>query len=361
MKKLITFSLCLVIVISCFTACFDEGGIDLPVSDTLVVSGDDGIRTDFEGFYMTLNSVSATSVGVTWHNDTEHEMIFGEGYFVEIMASNGKWVSVQSEEMSVPAIALMLPSGGTLEKGYSLEPFDLSRVGKYRLRSEFYVDGEKYSTWVEFSVTAETAEQVNLIPNTDVSEFAKFLDREGFVDGMTQGQLLDLAEKYAEDLDPAIVPLYAHYDGPNGGGCVARGELFGYENYYYANDDTGEVRYANIFYSKVEIKNLRLPYGIEYGDKFTDVLKKMDIDSNVYQKNNSGANLETLPLYNDGEATLTLVNWALTPMPVEMLYHYELTYTEKVGTLTRTVKLSFGDGEKRLARIDIEVVDEYKK
>ena len=360
MKKYLVI-LTFLLAFCCLVSCADDEAFDAPVTEALVVSGNNGVFTDFEGFYMTLNSVSASSVGVTWHNDTEYEMMFGEGYFVEIMASNGKWVSVQSEEMSVPAIALMLPSGGTLEKGYSLEPFDLSRVGKYRLRSEFYVDGEKYSTWVEFSVTMEIAELVNRIPNTDVSEFAKFLDREGFVKKMSQSQLLAIAEKYAEGLDPAIVPLYAHYDGPNGGGCVARGESFGYENYYYANDDTGEVRYANIFYSKVEIKNLRLPYGIEYGDKFTDVLKKMDIDSNVYQKNNLGANFEALPLYNDGKATLTLVNWALTPMPVEMLYHYELTYTEKVGTLTRTVKLSFGDGEKRLARIDIEVVDEYKK
>ena len=226
MKKvlvILTFLLTLV----CLVSCFDEGGIDLPVSDTLVVSGDDCIRTEFEGFYMTLNSVSATSVGVTWHNDTENEMMFGEGYFVEIMASNGKWVSVQSEEMSVPAIALMLPSGGTLEKGYSLEPFDLSRVGKYRLRSEFYVDGEKYSTWVEFSVTMEIAELVNRIPDSDLSEFAKFLDREGFVGGMTQGQLLDIGEKSAAGLDPSIVPLFCHYDGEYGGGCRADGEFFG--------------------------------------------------------------------------------------------------------------------------------------
>ena len=358
MKKYLVI-LTFLLAFCCLVSCADDEAFDAPVTEALVVSGNNGVFTEFEGFYMTLNSVSTTSVGVTWHNDTENEMMFGEGYFVEIMASNGKWVSVQSEEMSVPAIALMLPSGGTLEKGYSLEPFDLSRVGKYRLRSEFYVDGEKYSTWVEFSVTMEIAELVNRIPDSDLSEFAKFLDREGFVGGMTQGQLLDIGEKYAAGLDPSIVPLFCHYDGEYGGGCRADGEFFGYTN-DYSNKD-GKVRYYNSFYAAVEIESLVLPYGIKYGDKFTDVLKKMDIDSNVYQKNNSGANLETLPLYNDGKATLTLVNWALTPMPVEMLYHYELTYTEKVGTLTRTVKLSFGDGEKRLARIDIEVVDEYKK
>ena len=357
MKKvlvILTFLLTLV----CLVSCFDEGGIDLPASDTLVVVGDDGIRTDFEGFYMTLNSVSATSVGVTWHNDTEHEMMFGEGYFVEIMASNGKWVSVQSEEMSVPAIALMLPSGGTLEKGYSLEPFDLSRVGKYRLRSEFYVDGEKYSTWVEFSVTLEIAEQVNRIPDSDLSEFAKFLDREGFIKGMSQGQLLDLAQKYSEGLDPSIVPVFCHYDGEFGGGCMANGELFGYENDYHAKD--GKVRYSNSFYAAVEIKSLVLPYGIKYGDVIGDVLEKLAIDRDIY-KNTAAFEGTKLELYNDGVNSLTLVNKFLTDAPVDYVYDIELIYTDKTDTFTRTVTLSFSDSKKDLARIEIITVDEYER
>lgn len=360
MKKkflvILTLMLLLLTLVSCFDNTHPCGGV---ITDELYLNGNVAIHTDLEGVYMTLNNVSTSAVSVTWQNETDKEILFGEGYSVEMLSSNGEWVSTLKGEIAFDAIALVLPSNGKLDKGYSLSPFDLSRVGKYRLRSEFYYGGEIYSTWVEFSVTLEIAELVNRIPDSDLSEFAKFLDREGFVKGMSQGQLLDLAQKYSEGLDPSIVPVFCHYDGEFGGGCMANGGLFGYENYYYNNE--GKVRYSNSFYAAVEIESLVLPYGIEYGDKFTDVLKKMDIDSNVYQKNNSGANLETLPLYNDGKATLTLVNWALTPMPVEMLYHYELTYTEKVGTLTRTVKLSFGDGEKRLARIDIEVVDEYKK
>lgn len=353
MKKYLVI-LTFLLVFCCLVSCFDEGGIDLPVSDTLVVSGDDGIRTDFEGFYMTLNSVSATSVGVTWHNDTEHEMMFGEGYFVELMASNGKWVSVQNEEVSVPAIALMLPSGGTLEKGYSLEPFDLSRVGKYRLRSEFYVDGEKYSTWVEFSVTMEIAELVNRISDSDLSEFAKFLDREGFVGGMTQGQLLDLGEKYAAGLDPSIVPLFCHYDGEYGGGCRADGEFFGYTN-DYSNKD-GKVRYYNSFYAAVEIEALELPFGIKYGDSIEKVLEKLGIATHY-----SRGPQTRHELYADGAVSLTLVNYAISTDPIETLYHIELIYTEIQGTLTRTVKLSFSDGaSKKLARIDIKAEDNYE-
>lgn len=357
MKKYLVI-LTFLLAFCCLVSCADDEAFDAPVTEALVVSGNNGVFTDFEGFYMTLNSVGSSAIGVTWHNDTELEMIFGEGYFVEIMTSDGEWVSVQNAEMSVPAIALMLPAGGTLEKGYSLKPFDLSRVGKYRLRSEFYVDGEKYSTWVEFSVTLEIAEQVNRIPDSDLSEFAKFLDREGFIKGMSQGQLLDLAQKYSEGLDPSIVPVFCHYDGEFGGGCMANGELFGYENDYYAKD--GKVRYSNSFYAAVEIKSLVLPYGIKYGDVIGDVLEKLAIDRDIY-KNTASFDGTKLELYNDGVTSLTLVNKFLTDAPVDYVYDIELIYTDKTDTFTRTVTLSFSDSKKDLARIEIITVDEYEK
>ena len=357
MKKYLVI-LTFLLAFCCLVSCADDEAFDAPVTEALVVSGNNGVFTDFEGFYMTLNSVGSSAIGVTWHNDTELEMIFGEGYFVEIMTSDGEWVSVQNAEMSVPAIALMLPAGGTLEKGYSLEPFDLSRVGKYRLRSEFYVDGKKYSTWVEFSVTLEIAEQVNRIPDSDLSEFAKFLDREGFVKGMSQGQLLDLAQKYSEGLDPSIVPVFCHYDGEFGGGCMANGELFGYENDYYNNE--GKVRYSNSFYAAVEIETLVLPYGIKYGDVIGDVLEKLAIDRDIY-KNTAAFEGTKLELYNDGVTSLTLVNKFLTDAPVDYVYDIELIYTDKTDTFTRTVTLSFSDSKKDLARIEIITVDEYEK
>ncbi len=359
MKKKCTFALTLLLALVILVSCFDNshlcGGV---ITDELFLNGDDGIHTEFEGFYMTLNSVSPSSIGATWHNDTDFEIVFGEGYSVEILGEDGTWTSVQKEEMSVPAIALMLPAGKTHDKGYSLKPFDTSRVGKYRLRSEFHYGGETYSTWVEFSVTEENAAEVNRIPDSDLSEFAKFLDREGFVRGMSQGQLLDLAEKYAEGLDPAIVPVYCHYDGEFGGGCSASGELFGYENYYYNNE--GEVRYANSFYAAVEIESLVLPYGIKYGDVIGDVLEKLAIDRDIY-KNTAAFEGTKLELYNDGTISLTLVNHFLTDAPVDYLYDLELIYTDKIDTLTRTVTLSFSDSKKDLARIEIKTVDEYEK
>ena len=355
MKKQIFTVLCLVISVLCFTSCFDNthpcGGV---ITDELYLNGNVAIHTDFEGVYMTLNNVSTSAVSVTWHNETDKEILFGEGYSVEMLSSNGEWVSTLKGEIAFDAIALVLPSNGKLDKGYSLSPFDLSRVGNYRLRSEFYVDGEKYSTWVEFSVTLEIAEQVNRIPDTDLSEFARFLDREGFVGGMTQGQLLDIGEKYAAGLDPSIVPLFWHYDGEYGGGCRADGEFFGYTN-DYSNKD-GKVRYYNSFYAAVEIEALELPFGIKYGDSIEKVLEKLGIATHY-----SRGPQTRHELYADGAVSLTLVNYSISTDPIETLYHYELIYTDTTDTLTRTVKLSFTSGDNRLARIDIKAVDEYEK
>ena len=331
--------------------------------EDLVFEGEKKIFTDFEGVYLALEGVGEASISVTWHNDTEEEILFGEGYSIEMLTSIGEWTSVQKDEMSVPAIALMLPSGGEIKKGYSLSAFDLSRVGKYRLRCEFWHGGNTYNTWVQFDVTEENTAEVNRIPGADLSVFSDFLDREGFVAGMSQGNLLDIAEKYSKDLDPSIVPVYCHYDGEFGGGCMASGELFGYTNDYHAED--GKVRYSNSLYTAVEIKDLVLPCGITFDDSVGDALEKIGIDRNIYQKtvmeHSSTTYLEQLPLYNENGVSLVFENWALTQLPVETLYHYVITYTEKVGTVTRTVTLSFLDGHNKLGLVEISVVDEYEK
>ena len=355
MKNKLFFLLIMLLATAAIISCAEP--------EDLKIEGNEKIFTDFEGVYLTLESIGETSISVTWHNDTDEEITFGEGYFIEILTSTGEWTSVQKEEMSVPAIALLLMPKGETRKGYSLSFFDLSRVGKYRLRCEFWYGGNTYSTWVQFDVTEENTAEVNRIPEADISVFSDFLDREGFVKGMSQGQLLDLAEKYAEGLDPSIVPVYCHYDGEYGGGCMASGELFGYTNDYHSKD--GKVRYANSLYTAVEIKGLTLPGGITFDDSVGDALEKLGIDRNIYQKtvmeHSSTTYLEQLPIFNENGVSLVFTNWAMTQLPVETLYHYVITYSEKVGTVTRTVTLSFLDGHNKLGLVEISVVDEYER
>lgn len=352
--KIRLFSLFLILLAAAgLSSCFDQPDTKIP----LYINADSAVRTDLEGVYMTLDSLGESSISVLWHNKTDGEITFGEDYFVEMLGEGGAWSSVQKEEMSIPAIALMLPAGKELKKSYSFKSFDLTNVGRYRLRCEFWQDGKTYNTWIEFAVADVKAEQVNRIPDSDLSGFSDFLDREGFVKSMSQGQLMALADKYSEGLDPSIVPVFVHYDGIHGGGCTASGEFFGYTNDYYADDDTGKARYTNSIYAAVEIESLVLPYGIEYGDGIGDVLEKLAINRDIY-KNTAAYDGTKMVLYDDGATSLVLANYFLTTEPVDFLYDIEITFTEKIDTLTRTVKLSFSDSTKELARVEIKTVDE---
>lgn len=370
MKNKLIFLLILLFSSAAMVSCFGDdvhlcGGV---ITEELVLSGDDGIHTDFEGVYLTLGSLGETAISVTWHNDTDKEVVLGEGYSVEMLNSNGEWVSVQKEEMSVPAIALLLPAGGEIKKGYSFKFFDLSEVGKYRLRCEFYPGEGTCNTWVEFEVTEKSEGDVNRIPNADVTVFTEFLDREGFVPGMSQGDLLDLSEKYSEGLDESQIPMFFHYDGPYGGGCAASSEIFGYTNDYHT--ENGNVRYENSLYTKAELKNLSLPYGITFDDTLGDALEKMGIDRDIYKNtvisHSTDAYDINLTLYSQDGVTLVLTNWALSQAPVETLYHYILTYTEtsdtdrKDGSVTRTVTLSFLNSENKLGMVEMKVVENYR-
>ncbi len=358
MKNKLFFLLILLLALAAIISCAEP---EKP--EDLVFEGEEKVFTDFEGVYLTLDGIGATAVSVTWHNDTDKEISFGEGYAIEILTSTGEWVSTLKDELITPAIALLLMPQGEVPKGYSLAPFDLSRVGKYRLRCEFWYDGNTYNTWVQFDVTEENTAEVNRIPDADLSGFSDFLDRSGLSKDMSQSDLLDLVEKYTADLDPSIVPAFYHYDSQYGGGCRASGELFGYTNDYHAED--GKVRYTNSLYTAVEIKGLTLPYGITFDDNVGDALEKLGIDRNIYQKtvmeHSSTSHLEKLPLYNENGVSLVFENWALTQLPVETLYHYIITYSEKVGTVTRTVTLSFLDGHNKLGQVGISVVDEYER
>ena len=123
------------------------------VTDTTAAQPDN-VHTEYDGFYITLNSVSEKSVSVTWHNDTGDENItFGEYYHVEIN-KNGVWERVPATgEIIVHDIAYALPAnGGQKKMSFSLSHLDMSEPGTYRVRCEFYDNGNKFSTWVEFEV-----------------------------------------------------------------------------------------------------------------------------------------------------------------------------------------------------------------
>jgi hypothetical protein len=114
------------------------------------------VHTEYDGFYITLRSASEEFVSVTWHNNTDSENItFGEYYHVEIY-KNGTWERVPCKadtEIIIRDIAYALPAnGGQKKMSFSLSHLDMSEPGTYRVRCEFYDNGNKFSTWVEFEM-----------------------------------------------------------------------------------------------------------------------------------------------------------------------------------------------------------------
>ena len=161
---IILFSLLLCLSISGCTGTASDGqessdttkATEVTEATDTTASLPDNVHTEYDGFYITLRSASEEFVSVTWHNNTDSENItFGEYYHVEIY-KNGTWERVPCKadtEIIIRDIAYALPAnGGQKKMSFSLSHLDMSEPGTYRVRCEFYDNGNKFSTWVEFEV-----------------------------------------------------------------------------------------------------------------------------------------------------------------------------------------------------------------
>ena len=150
MKKTVFLFLWFFLFASCLTGC------------TKVISPSDEIYTDYEGIYITVDSVDESGkypvLNVIWHNKTQVTAVFGMDYFIERL-DDGQWVDVRVKDFAVIEIACMLEGGDSGVQSYSTEYFNLMKSGTYRIRTEFYVhvDNESVvgSTYATFEVGYE--------------------------------------------------------------------------------------------------------------------------------------------------------------------------------------------------------------
>lgn len=114
------------------------------------------VHTGYDDVYITFKSLDTNSGGykvfnVTWHNETDQEVTFGEAYAIQ-RYEDGKWVSTLKGEAWANDIANIIPSNGTANHSYTTQRYDISAVGTYRLLCWFYApDGKEYHTWIEFA------------------------------------------------------------------------------------------------------------------------------------------------------------------------------------------------------------------
>ena len=215
-------------------------------------------------------------------------------------------------------------------------------------------------------------EPINTIPDADITAFTEWLDGEGFVPGLSQGEMIQKMETYTQNGESvANQALGLHYDGYNGGGYAASGDNFGFRNDYQASDDNKTADYTNSFYTKVPLGGLTLPFGIEFEDNLQEAMSKIGIasDPSVNFIADEGFNI-AMTLYRDERYTLVFKNWYLSTEPIEVDIPYELIFTENYTTtredgresnVTRTMKLTFKPEEKTLHDFSVKVHENYKR
>ena len=159
----------LLFLVSCdFNSVFDEIVEEKPDATELFLSGDKGY-SEYSGVYLTFDGAEyvngAWHINVGWHNESSYEVVYGIAYTIEYY-DGGKWVDVKTTDFAVEEIACVVMPNKTADKTYTTKYFDVSREGKYRLRTEFNISDESYTgsriIALEFSLSAEP--QVTLPP-----------------------------------------------------------------------------------------------------------------------------------------------------------------------------------------------------
>lgn len=147
MKRILSITLIILAVLLCFSGCVRE------------YEPNDEIHTTCEGVFITVESIDESGkfpiLEVVWHNETEKTVTFGLWYTIEYL-NGGEWKNIQIADFAVPEIALMIEPDNTARESYTTKHFYMLRKGEYRIRTEFYIQGEEPvsgSTWASFSIS----------------------------------------------------------------------------------------------------------------------------------------------------------------------------------------------------------------
>ncbi len=135
--------------------------------------------------------------------------------------------------------------------------------------------GDSYASICEEDVIFLTKLHGISKPNPQISAskgFSDFLDQAGMLPGTSQGEFISLMTNLSSHLSEDELAAMCHYDGPNGGGCMSDGELFGFANDYCMSEDEERVTYTNSFYTYTYLQGLKFPADICFGDTLMTVI-----------------------------------------------------------------------------------------
>ena len=117
--------------------------------------------TDFDGVSIGIESIDTSEdypvFTVKWTNNSDAEINFGMGYYIERLDGE-EWKSVQTSDFNIIEIACIMKPGESGNQTYSGEFFSFKEFGMYRIRTDFYAQGEDFgghTTWATFEVIAK--------------------------------------------------------------------------------------------------------------------------------------------------------------------------------------------------------------
>ena len=135
--------------------------------------------------------------------------------------------------------------------------------------------GDSYASICEEDVIFLTKLHGISKPNPQISAskgFSDFLDQAGMLPGTSQGEFISSMTGLSFHISEGELGVMCHYDGPNGGGCMSEGEVFGFVNDYCMSEDEERVTYTNSFYTYTYLQGLRFPADICFGDTIMTVI-----------------------------------------------------------------------------------------
>ena len=149
-------------------------------------------------------------------------------------------------------------------------------------RSETRIE-TKTETDAETKTETETETETEAAPIGDretLSSFVDFLDKNGFVFSLSQGDFMDLIESFTVNGKNLEIKDGIHFDYDEvygyGGGFDGSGEGFTLYNDYYTYE--GVTHIINRAFFSVQLDGVEYPVGVRIGDGLESVLEKLGID-----------------------------------------------------------------------------------
>ncbi len=195
----------LVILTSCLLA--DNEGT------SIVLISANGSHSTNEDVYISIDTIDnyddptkIPSLNVTWHNKHWNDVTYGNWFVIEY--KNGdEWTDVSIADVSFEEVSHFLRSYSESAETYTTKFADISKVGTYRLRTEFYVYDQKSDTesthgitWAEFEVKTTDKLDSHKIEADDGDEYLY----EKLKDSYVEGERVTLKTRVFPDLQTTV-------------------------------------------------------------------------------------------------------------------------------------------------------------